>query len=167
MMRMRRFLLAVLIGVGLGSLLMGRLGYENKTTQEAGDAVPSNVPAITVHDAWVRATVGSGGMTGAFMTIENVGGTADRLLGAAVDAEVAGAVEIHETTIGDDQVMRMRPVEGIDVPAGGRVELKPGSYHIMLLDVQRDLTPEESLTLTLTFESGAQVAVSASVRAME
>ncbi len=160
MIRMRRFLLAVIIGVALGALLIPRLG-DNE------DDAPSPKPAITVRDAWVRATVGSGGMTGAFMVIENAGGAADRLLSASVDAEIAGAVEIHEMTIGEDQVMRMRPVEGIDVPAGGSVELKPGGYHIMLLDVKHELTPEDTLTLILTFESGAQVEVSAPVRAME
>ncbi len=159
-MRMRRFLLAVLIGVALGALLIPRLGDED-------DDAPSSAPAITVRDAWVRATVGSGGMTGAFMVIENNGGTADRLVSVGVDAEIAGAVEIHEMTIGEDQVMRMRPIEGIDVPAGGNIELKPGGYHIMLLELQRDLTPDDTLTLTLTFESGAQVEVSAPVRAME
>ncbi len=147
-------------------------------------------PALSVRDAWVRATVGamagadqgamgdmgshsmgaeetSGRVTGAFMVIENGGDTPDQLVGATVSPEIAGAVEIHETTVDENDVMRMRPVEAIGVPARGSLELKPGGYHMMLLDVQRDLNPGDTVTLTLTFASGTTLDVTATVRPLE
>ncbi|GAB4431258.1 MAG: copper chaperone PCu(A)C [Anaerolineae bacterium] len=147
-------------------------------------------PALSVRDAWVRATVGemaegeqsdmsgqdmghmgsqesTGRVTGAFMVIENAGDTPDQLVGATVSAEIARTVEIHETTVGENDVMQMRPVQAIDVPAHGSVELKPGGYHIMLLDVQRDLNAGDTVTLTLTFASGTTLDVDAIVRPLE
>lgn len=150
-------------------------------------------PALSVRDAWVRATVGgmaegtpgdagamgghdmgatgdeesTGRVTGAFMVIENAGETPDRLVSVAVSPDIAGAVEIHETTVDENDVMQMRPVEAIEVPARGSVELKPGGYHIMLLDVQRDLNPGDTVTLTLSFASGASLDVDATVRPLE
>ena len=144
-----------------------------------GDKKP--VSGIMVKDAWVRPTTaqmdssGSGGMdmsasgdvSGAFMMIENTSGLAERLVKASVSADVAETVEIHETTIDENSVMRMRPVDGIDVPANSSVELKPGGYHIMLLNVKKELLPGDKLSLTLTFASGQTVTVEAEVRAME
>jgi len=63
--------------------------------------------------------------------------------------------------------MRMRPIDGVEIPAGGSVELKPGGLHIMLLDVQRDLEPGQTVTLKLDFESGRSLVVDAPVRPLE
>jgi copper(I)-binding protein len=112
-------------------------------------------------------TTSSGDVSGAFMVIENTSDQVERLVKASVSADVAETVEIHETTIDENSVMRMRPVDGIDVPANGRVELKPGGYHIMLLNVQKALTPGDKLPLTLTFASGQTVTIEAQVRAVE
>ncbi|MBN1565855.1 MAG: copper chaperone PCu(A)C [Anaerolineae bacterium] len=142
-------------------------------------------PALTVNEPWVRATIPmaseesgetegestesgeTGGVTGAFMTIANTGNEADTLIRASVDASIAGTVEIHETTIDENDVMKMRPVEGIEIPADGNAVLKPGSYHIMLLNVQRDLNPGDTVQITLEFASGQTLTVDAEVRAME
>jgi copper(I)-binding protein len=115
---------------------------------------------IQVKNAWVRAGQ-TGSTAGAFALIENQGEQNDRLLGA--ECAVARAVEIHETTMEGD-IMRMRPVESIDIPAGEQVELKPGGYHIMLIDLQRDLKVGEKITLTLVFENAGKVSVDAEVR---
>lgn len=134
--------------------------------------------ALTVTDAWVRATSAATGaeaggevppdlVTGAFMVIHNADDDTERLVAAAVAADLAASVEIHETTMGANDVMQMRPVEGIDVPGEGSVELKPGSYHIMLLGLTRHLVPGDSVPLTLTFESGATLSVTAEVRALD
>lgn len=136
--------------------------------------------ALTVTNVWVRASLpvdaaddggaGEEGMagpvTGAFMVIENTTDTAERLVSASVAADIASVVEIHETTMGANDTMQMRPVGGIDVPANGSVELKPGSYHVMLIDVQQTLNPGDTVTLTLTFESGKTLTVEADVREM-
>jgi len=108
----------------------------------------------------------AGAVTGAFMLIENSTGTADRLASASVSEDIASVVEIHETTLDENDVMQMRPVDGIEVPANGNVELKPGSYHIMLIDLQKALNPGDTVTLTLTFESGTTLTVDAEVREM-
>jgi copper(I)-binding protein len=132
--------------------------------------------ALEVSDPWVRATIAVDDaadmngdsemdrMTGAFMTIHNSTDTDERLV--AVSADVAAMVEIHETTM-DDDVMRMRPIEGIDIPAGGSAELQPGGLHLMLMGVGQDLYPEQTVSLTLTFESGRTLDVDAPVRPLE
>jgi copper(I)-binding protein len=145
----------------------------------ASDNHKKTAGGIVVQDAWVRPTMAqmdssnsgsmdkSGDVSGAFMVIENTSSQAEQLVKAAVSADVAETVEIHETTIDENSVMRMRPVDGIDVPAHGSVELKPGGYHIMLLNVKKELKPGDKLPLTLTFASGQTVTVEAEVRAME
>jgi periplasmic copper chaperone A len=103
----------------------------------------------------------SGGRSAAYMQIRNGSGTADRLVRASSD--VATTVEIHNVIMEND-VAQMRPVEAIDVPANGSVELRPGGYHVMLLGLTRDLTPGETVRLTLTFERAGDVQVDAPVR---
>jgi copper(I)-binding protein len=105
----------------------------------------------------------NGPVSAAYMLIENRGGAADRLLRASTDA--AAVVEIHETQIDDQGVGRMRPlVEGLEIPANGSVRLEPGGYHIMLMDLRRDLVAGEIVRLTLTFESGKEITVEAEIR---
>ncbi len=115
---------------------------------------------VQVQDAWARVAA-SGGTTGAFALIVNGGSQADRLTGAECSA--ARAVEIHESSMEGD-IMRMRPVEAVEIPADGQVELKPGGYHIMLIDLQRDLQPGEKLPLTLVFEQAGRIEVEAQVK---
>ncbi|MGQ9887113.1 MAG: copper chaperone PCu(A)C [Aggregatilineales bacterium] len=104
------------------------------------------------------------GPSAVYMTLENRGANADRLVAARTDA--AGTVEIHETQM-DGGMMRMRPLEnGLEIPASGRVMLEPGGYHVMLLDLPRDLLPGEAIALTLVFESGLELVVGAPVREM-
>lgn len=120
-------------------------------------------PAVLVTEAWVRATPGdsAGQMTGAFLTLRNSGPQAERLVQAR--AKGAGAVEIHETAAQGD-VMRMSPVEGVDLPAGASVALAPGGLHLMLLDLAGPLAPGDTVSLTLVFASGLELEVEAEVR---
>jgi periplasmic copper chaperone A len=117
--------------------------------------------AITVEHPWSRATPGGAKVAVGYLAISNAG-EADRLVAAT--AEVAGRAEIHEMAV-KDGVMTMRPVPGgIPVPAGGKVALKPGSYHLMLLDLKRALKPGEQFAGTLTFEKAGPVAVTFAVQ---
>ena len=119
---------------------------------------------ITIEDAWVRpspAGILEGVNTGAFMVIRNQGDQADRLIGA--DCPAARVVEIHETTMVTD-VMSMRPVAAVEVPAGGEVQLKPGSYHLMLIDLQQILASGDEIEITLIFERAGRVTFKAVVR---
>lgn len=96
-----------------------------------------------------------------FMRLMNQGEEDDRLIAAVTD--VAGLVEIHETKMMGD-VMQMRPVEGgIEIPAGETVELKPGGYHVMLMELQQELVPGTAFLVTLAFESGTEVTVAVPV----
>lgn len=131
---------------------------------------------IVVEAPWLRAaavpvtgaegspTAGemSGANSAAFMTLFNPTAQDDRLIAAHTDA--ARVVEIHESVM-DGEVMRMHPLEdGVLVPAGETVELSPGGIHIMLIDIQRDLQPGDTVAITLEFEQAGSMTVEAEVR---
>ncbi len=108
---------------------------------------------VEVKDAWVRAAVPGQQATGAFMTLTAKDGT--RLVGGA--SPVAGVTEVHEMKM-DGDIMRMRPVSGgLALPAGQPVQLKPGSYHIMLMDLKAPVTKDSSVPLTLVFKDAKGV----------
>jgi copper(I)-binding protein len=101
----------------------------------------------TVKDAWVRGTVEPQKATGAFMQITSAQG--GRLVSAK--SPVAGVTEVHEMTM-DGNVMKMRAMPALELPAGKAVELKPGGYHVMLMDLKQPLKSGESVPLTLVVE---------------
>jgi copper(I)-binding protein len=111
---------------------------------------------VTVTDAFARETIGLGTTGAAFMTIANTGTDADRLVAGATPA--AGKVELH-THEKDGDVMRMRRVEAIAVPAGGTALLKPGGDHVMLFDLAAPLKKGETFAVTLTFETAGDITV--------
>jgi copper(I)-binding protein len=95
------------------------------------------------------------------VTIRNTGAAADALLSASTDA--VKAVELHETRR-EGGTMKMRPLPRAELPAGDRIELKPGGHHLMLLDLKRDLKVGDTVRLHLTFEKAAEVVLDAPVR---
>jgi copper(I)-binding protein len=106
---------------------------------------------VKVEDAWVRGTVAMQKTTGAFMRL-----TADkdaRLV--SVSSSAAGVVEIHEMAM-DKDVMKMRQVPGLHLVAGRATELKPGGYHVMLMDLKAPLKGGDVVPLTLVFEDTAK-----------
>lgn len=103
----------------------------------------------------------SGGTSAAYMEITNSGSTADALIKA--ESDVADSVELHTMTMEGD-VMKMTPVEKVDIPANGSATLKPGSFHIMLIGLRHDLKEGEAVTLTLTFQNAGTIQVEAPVR---
>ena len=107
----------------------------------------ASAQSVEVKDAWVRGTVPAQKVTGAFMEI--TGKSAVRLLSA--ESPVAAAVEIHNMTM-QNGVMKMFPVDGIDVPAGKTVKLASGGYHVMLMGLKQQMKPGERVPLKLTFE---------------
>ena len=106
---------------------------------------------VKVEDAWVRGTVATQKATGAFMRLTPSANA--RLVEAR--SPVAGVVEIHEMAMEND-VMRMRQVPGVDLAAGRTLELKPGGYHVMLMDLKQPLKAGEQVPITLVFEDAAQ-----------
>lgn len=107
--------------------------------------------ALSVQDAWVRATVPNQHATGVFMRLTSA--APGRLV--AVESQAAKHVEVHEMAM-QDNVMKMRQVPGIDLPAGLAVELKPGGYHVMLIDLARQIAPGDRVPLTLIVEDAAR-----------
>ena len=141
---MRNAIIAAVLGLALGLGSLARAGE------------------LAVVDAWARATPPGAGVAAAYLTIDNAGGGADRLLGASSDA--AGRVEVHETRR-DGEVMRMRKAEPLDIPAGERVVFGPGGLHVMLMELKEPLRQGETLSLTLRFEHAGEVPVQASILA--
>jgi len=101
---------------------------------------------VTVADAWVRGTVPGQKATGAFMQLTSKSDSA--LVSASSPA--AKVVEIHEMTM-NGSVMKMRAVDKLALPAGKAVDLKPGGYHVMLMDLAQPLKEGETVPVTLTF----------------
>lgn len=101
----------------------------------------------TVKDAWVRGTVPQQKATGMFAQITSA--TGGKLVSAS--SPVAGLVEIHEMKM-EGNVMRMSAVPGLELPAGRAVELKPGGYHVMLMDLKKDLKAGDTVPVMLVVE---------------
>jgi len=112
----------------------------------AGSAIAQSA-AIKVEGAWARASVPGQMGTGAFMKLTAKDGA--KLVGASSPA--AGVTEVHEMKMEGD-VMKMRAIPALDLPAGKSVELKPGGYHVMLLDLKAPLAKDTTVPLTLTFK---------------
>jgi copper(I)-binding protein len=115
---------------------------------------------VTVTEAWVRGTVPAQKATGAFMKVKS---TDDAKIVAA-SSPAARMVEVHEMTM-KDNVMQMRPVDALALPAGKTVELKPGGYHVMLMDLVKPLAKGEMVPITLTVEGKDGKRTTAEVKA--
>jgi copper(I)-binding protein len=115
---------------------------------------------LTIGHPYARATAPGQPAGGAYLSINNAGGAADKLVSATAD--VAASVELHEMKM-EGNVMRMREVPGIDVPAGKAVALKPGGLHIMLMGLKAPLKQGEKFPLKLTFEKAGEVTVTVNV----
>ena len=108
---------------------------------------------VTVTDAWARATVQGQKATGAFMKITAKDNA--KLVGAI--SPVAGVVEVHEMKM-DKDIMKMAALpNGLDLPAGKAVELKPGGYHVMLMDLKAPLAKDTTIPLSLTVQDAKGV----------
>ncbi len=125
-------------------------------------AVPA-AAQVAVTDPWIRGTVPGQMATGAFMQLKSAQDA--KLVEAR--SPVAGVVEIHEMKL-ENNVMRMRAVPALDLPAGRTVELKPGGYHVMLMDLKQQMKEGELVPVTLVVESAGKreaIEVKATVRA--
>ncbi|WP_129632927.1 copper chaperone PCu(A)C [Candidatus Oscillochloris fontis] len=103
----------------------------------------------------------SGGTSAAFMLITNSSSTPDTLIRA--ESAVAETVELH-TMVMEGDVMKMTPVEKIDIPANGSVELKRGGLHVMLIGLRQDLNEGDMVLITLTFQNAGTIQIEAPVR---
>lgn len=119
----------------------------------SSSVAPAGTAPVEVRDGWVRPAVPGQSGTGAFMKLSAPSGS--RLIG--VSTPVAGVAEVHEMKM-DGDTMRMRAVKGgLDLPARQTVELKPGGYHVMLMDLKQPLVKGTIVPLTLRFEDAKGV----------
>ena len=117
--------------------------------------------ALRIAEPWSRATPGGATVGAGYLTVENHGAEPDRLLRA--ESEVADGADLHETAT-EAGVARMKPTGGLAVAPHGRLELKPGGYHLMLTGLKRPLKEGERFAATLVFEKAGRVPVTFTVR---
>lgn len=115
---------------------------------------------IKIEKAWVRATVGASKVSAGYAVISNNAPDADALVAVAMPG--AGSTELHESK-DSDGMMTMEPVETLAIPARGQVELRPGGYHIMIMNLDHPLKVGETAELTFTFKHKGAVKVPAKV----
>jgi len=117
-------------------------------------------PQISISGAWSRATAAGQSTAAVYLGIANKGGGDDKLLNASTPI---GQATLHSSTM-EGGVMRMRPLEGLDIPAQSTVQLKPGGTHIMVTGVKQPLIAGSSFPLALHFERSGKRTVTVSVR---
>lgn len=126
------------------------------------------LPAAQAHDyrlgdleirhPWVRATRPGQPHAGGYIEVRNLGKSDDRLVGLRIPKDVAERGELHTMRMEGD-VMRMRQVEGLPIPAGGAIRLQPGGDHLMLIDVRRPMTVGTKIKGVLVFEKAGEIPV--------
>ena len=119
---------------------------------------------IEVHEPWARAAM-TGENSAAYMMVHNHSSSADELIGASSD--VADAVELHLSQMGANGEMQMIPQESIALGAGEEIMLQPGSYHIMLIGLKKDIKVGDKIQITLHFKNHADITVEVPVQEME
>ncbi|MBK6671762.1 MAG: copper chaperone PCu(A)C [Actinobacteria bacterium] len=161
--------------VGTALFATGCGDDSSSTADESTTTTAAEAAAIKVEGQWARTSPANAEHGAAYMMITATDD--DMLTSASVDASVAGKVEIHETVPADGATgmtgatgmsgmgaMTMRPVDGIELPAGESVELKPGGYHVMLLDLAEPLKAGDTIEVTLTFEKADPMTIKVPVR---
>lgn len=126
---------------------------------------PTSSPgSLEISAAWVRATAGTqdATMTGAFMEVANTTDVAVRLVGASSPA--AGMAQVHTMVMEDGSMVMRELPEGLEVPAGSHVHLRPGGNHVMLMGLTAPLSAGEEITLTLRFSDGSEQVVTVPVK---
>lgn len=116
---------------------------------------------VEVSQTWARPGL-NGGTSAIYLTLQNNSASEDALLSA--ECEAAMQTELHESKMDASGTMQMMPQEKIILPANGKVELKPGGLHIMLMGLKNDLKPGDEVSVTLTFEKAATQKLSVKVQ---
>ena len=130
----------------------------------ASAGIAAGERGVRVENAWTRAVPAVAPVAGGFLSVVNDGDRADRLL--RIETDAAQRVEIHQMR-NDGGVMRMRALpDGVIVPAHGRIEFKPGGYHLMLIRPTRALAEGGRFDATLVFQRAGRVTATFEVRGM-
>ncbi len=153
-----------LTAVACGGDDTGSADSASATTVAAGaSTTAANASTLpTIAKPWARATADSAKTGAAYFTV--TAATDDKLVSAKVPTSVAGMTEIHEVTMANGAMSMKELAGGLPLPAGTAVELKPGGYHIMLMQLAAPLKSGTSFDLTLTFEKAGTTTISVPVR---
>lgn len=119
--------------------------------------------AIEIVDPWAGQTPGGVDVSAGYLTIRNLTDVDDQLI--AVSSTRAARTEIHEMTMDENNVMRMRPMGALSIPAGGEAALQPGGQHLMFFGVTQPFTMGEEIPVQLTFANAGVIDVNLQVRA--
>ena len=120
--------------------------------------------ALRIDDPYIRLVPPGTTTTGAFMTIHNASNAERKLVKAT--SPISDKVQLH-THMNENGVMKMREIPEIVVPASGKVELKPGSYHIMLIEMKSELKEDDRVPISMSFDDGSTSEVEATVRKLQ
>ena len=153
---------AITTAVFTGALAFGALNLHITAPISAAEAHEFKKGSLMIDHPFARANIPQR-PAAAYLKIMNMGSEDDRLVTAS--SPVAGRVELH-THLMENGIAKMRPVEAIEVPAGGAAELKPGGDHIMLFDLAEPLKKGDKFPLTLTFEKAGAVEITVDVEAL-
>jgi copper(I)-binding protein len=164
-------------GVAVAAMLLAPIGLASCSSDDtaADTTVAAKQKGITIEKQWARTSPMATDMGAAYMNITSP--VDDALLGASVDASVAGMTQIHETVMAEGMsestemgsgttaapAMTMQEVKEIALPAGEQVSLAPGGYHVMLMKLVAPLKVGTEITVTLTFKNAGEVQVTVPV----
>jgi copper(I)-binding protein len=167
----RRSAFALLVTV-VSVLSLGLAGCSD--SDSGGTSSTTVADTISVSDVWARSSAMEAGNGAVFFTVANNGSAADALVSASVSTQIALEAQLHEVVMmsnpgamaGDSsQMMKMQQVVSVAIPAGGTVGFKPGSFHVMLMDLTDPLVVGSTFPLTLNFAEAGAVQVMVEVRA--
>ncbi|MCI5046084.1 MAG: copper chaperone PCu(A)C [Aquisalinus sp.] len=149
-----KFLTAIIFALSLAAC-----GDHSNHNMKTGAQITAG--DLTISSSWARAVDAPAKTSAVYMEIRNDGATSDTLL--SVRSGAAEVSEIHQS-LEQDGVAMMRRIRQLEIPAGGDVSLEPGSYHVMLINVNGDIAPDTVVPVTLTFENAGDVVVEAVAR---
>src|SRR5262249_11097153 len=119
--------------------------------------------SITIISPWSRATPKGASTAVGYMTIKNIGSTADRLIGGSID--VASSVQLHSMVM-ENGVAKMRELSAVEIKPGQSIEFKPDSSHVMFVDLKHPLSKGEHINGTLVFERAGKVQIEYEVQSI-
>lgn len=154
----KALMVTILSIVGMSGLTA--CGNDASSSDTTAMAVPSQ-PEITVTGQWARQSPMATDMGAAYLVINS--NVDDELIGALVDTSIAGMTQVHETIMGEGDSMKMQEVEKIAIRAGTPTELKPGGYHVMLMNLVKPLELGTEISVTLTFARAGDVVITVPV----
>ena len=158
-MRKHLFPLAAALALTAASIITAYAAEHTMAMPSSGTVMsaPVTLGALKISKGWIKAMLPGQPVAGGYLTVENTGAEADRLV--SVQSASSPDIEIHEMKIEDD-VMKMRQLkDGMEIPAGGKIELKPGGFHLMFMGVTEPFKEGDVVKVVLSFAKAGDVEV--------